>query len=531
MYGNPFADFIALNKLRGFSPRQQRLLELEAVYHSTQYAGLPPWEQEMAFDGQAVRPLCGHEREPRLKAGLIEEKVETLIDMLVGEGRFPTIGLKDKDLGKQIDAVRMGKRIRGPARDLVVKGSGALEIGLLDGNRIEAKHLRPEWCEPIFVSKAGRPRALQLVEELAALDVTLPASRSESEHLWTPEGAASDELCFLRYEYVYHEEEAARDGASGNVTWRHRVDFTPTLTVYYYDVQVYEDTTSAVVWRVSSVLQHGWGVVPVAWARTPDAEDGEPDGPSLITEALRSICEAADRMLTRKDASVSVVSNPKAYTIDLEDLVANVNADKGMPTGWRASSGEVLTFQSGGEGKAQIGLLEPTGKGPEVAKAHFDDLVSQAARVSRVLAHDPQQAAAVQSGVALQRMMEPTLQRLGTYRVAVGELIEAFVTKAAAVLGRAVPVVEVQWPPAIRLTPTDLQATAQALSTASGGAALISQETAVRLFATAAEIEDPDAEVALVAADADEAMQRAKDALASRPPSSPPSGEPDPAVP
>lgn len=521
------ANFIALNKLRGFTPRQQRLLELEAVYHSTQYHGLPPWEQEVSEDGQRV--LCGHEREPRIKAGLIEEKVETIIDMLVGEGRFPDITIEgDKDLTAKIEEVRLSKRIRGPARDLVVKGSGPLEVGVLDGERLEAKHLRPEWCEPIFVAKVGRPRARDLVAELAKLGVALPAPRDAREYLWTPDGAQSEDLAFLRYEYVFHDEEVASSATGARKTsWRHRIDFTPTLTVYYEDQVTYESTTQAAEWKVAEVLQHNWGVVPVAWARTPDAEDGEPEGPSLITESLRSISEAADRALTRKDASVSVVANPKPYTVDLEDQVANINVARGMPSGWRANSSEILNFQSAEGKEGKIGLLEPTGKGPEAAKAHYEDLRDEAARVSRVLAHDPQRAAGVQSGESYKRMMEPTIQRVGSMRIAVGELLEDFVRIAAAVLGRPRPKVKVTWPPIVRPTATDMTATSQALSTATGGSAFLSQESAVRIFATHAEVDDVEAEVKAVAKDAEEAMRQARETLAAGAKAEPGADDPD----
>lgn len=518
MYGSASANFIALNKLRGFTPRQQRLLELEAVYRSTQYHGMPPWEQDVIRDERTgLRELCGHEREPRLKAGLIEEKVERLLDMLVGEGRFPDLDLEDSaTLLEALDALRLAKHIRGPARDLIVKGAGALAVGLLEGDQLEVQHLRPEWCEPIFVAKAGLPRAGEIATELAELGVTLPAPRSDRELLWTPDRARSHDLAWLRYEYVYHDEAAANDGAKGRVSWRRRVDYGPTVTVLYEDVRVYETTERVPEWRVAEVLAHGWGVVPVAWARTADAEDGEPEGPSLITEALRSIAEAADRALTRKDESVATVANPKGYTIDLEDLVANLNAERGLPSGWRASSTEVLAFQSAGEKQGKIGLLEPTGKGPEAAKVHFADLVAEAARVSRVLAHDPQQALGVQSGAALERMMEPTVQRVGTYRIAVEELLEAVVVIAARVLGAAPPKVWVQWPPVIRPTLADLQALSQALSLAMSSQ-LVSHDTAVRLFATMAGVEDPDAEVEAVlkeAKDAEAALQSARAALA-----------------
>ncbi len=528
-YASP-GNFLALNKLRGFTPRQQRLLELEAVYLGTQYRGLPEWEQEIGLKADPLTgfigpvPLCGHEKEPRLKAGVLEEKIGKLVELCVGEGRFPTIkttGSGAKRLQEALKQARLQETSRGPCRDLLVKGSGPLAFSILADGRVEAVPLRPEWCEPIFVSKVGRPRAGDLAEELALLGVPLTPARSPREFLWTPDGAASDDLAMLRYEYVYHEEAAVQDGGASSVDamWRSRVDYLPTATVYYQDVRVWSDTAQAGEWVTDYIVPHGYGVVPIAWARSLDAEPGEPEGPSFITESLRSISEAADRALTRKDASVSVVANPKAYTVDLQDIVADYNATQGLPSNWQATSSEVLSFKAiNGSSAAKIGLLEPTGKGPEVAKAHLDDLMAHAQRVSGVIAHDPQTAAGILSGTALERMMEPTIARVNNYRVALGNLFTSFAQKLAFAMGLGVVEVEVQWPPVVTKTSADQQAVAQALSTATGGAAVLSQATATKIAANAFEVEDPEAEVEAVTADAEAAMQQARDMISQAPP-------------
>lgn len=510
-------DFLALNKLRGFTPRQRRLLELESVYLGTQYKGLPHWSEDYGPDPVSGlnRQLRGDEKEPTLKAGVIEEKVGRLISLLVGEGRFPTLKVPD-DFADTLRQLTLNESVRGPTRDIIVKGSGALGFVVLDGNRVEALQLRPEWCEPIFVSKVGRPRAGQIADELAAAGVSLRAPRSSRESLWTPDGAESHDLAFLRYEYVYHEEQAVTDGASQstNVAWRVRTDYTPDAIIEYEDVRVYGETEKAAAWVVAEIIEHKWGVVPVVWARALDAEQGEPEGPSLIGESLRTLAEAADRMLTRKDDSAAVIASPKPYTINLQDLVADVNTDSGQPAGWLARSGEVLMFQSAGTKAGAIGLLEPTGKGPEVAKAHLDDLLAHAQRVSGVIAHDPQQSAGVQSGVALERMMEPTIARVNDYRVPVAAMLVTLIRKLSIAMGKAPITAQVQWPPVIALTAADQLALAQALTTATGGPVL-SQETGVRMFAAHAEIDDPEAEVALVQAGVEQAMAQARDALAT----------------
>ena len=70
-----------------------------------------------------------------------------------------------------------------------------------------------------------------------------------------------------------------------------------------------------------------------------------------------------------------------------------------------------------------------------------------------------------------------------------------------------------QWPDVIGKTSADRLAEAQALSQASGGGAILSQESAVKLAAAVFGVEDPDEEVRRVQAAAEEAMAAARAAV------------------
>jgi len=531
-------DWTDLNRLRGMTPRQRRLLDADARYEGTQYVGLPHWSIYLGPDGQ---PLCGEDKAPTLLAGVIREKVDTVLRLLIGEGRFPSIEVSGTDgatfVNRLDDDGGLRAAVRKPVRDVLNKGCGVLAFSLLDTGEIEIHRMAPEWCEPVLVCKAARGQARRIREDVEQTIAAAPdgdpaheivlADPVDGDWLAVPERARSHDLVWLRYEYMSHDEATLTEGHREDDCVRHRTDYTPTQVIEYEPMVVASSATSGAAWRVARVLTHDFGFVPASWLRPADADDGEIDGPSLQSAQLVSVADAADRMLTRKDESASVVSSPKAYTIDLQDLVADYNAEADRPTGWRATSKEVLAFQSRPEKQGQIGLLEPSGEGPKIAREHLQDLDARAERITGIITHDPAQAEGVLSGTALERRMEPTIAVVNRERPAIALWLANFVGKiAAATRGvTLLPKVTIQWPDVVAKTSDDRKAIVDGLSAATGNATLISQESAVRLAAAAFEIDDVEGELARVTADAEGAMQRAREALARRPKPAP---EPEP---
>lgn len=513
-------DWNELNALRGLSPRQQRLLNLEALVEGTGYDDLEAWD---ATTTQGV-PLPCCKRKPSVQIGILVEKVAKLTRRLSGKSSFPAIDGVES-IQDELDELRLKRVLPLPTRDLLVKGSAALgfaRLGSAASGRFEALYLESEWCEPIFVAKAGGERAEQVAAELSALGVPLTPP-ADGDFLFAPPDADSHDVCFVRYEWIVDEELAGTEYGTPRETkrTRHRRDYLPNAIVEYKPVEILEGDEKAPEWQLAGKPRpHNWGVVPVVWARSPMAKPGDVDGPSFLSPEIRSISTAADYTESLANDSVKKIAWPQLALIDLKDKVAEVNRElnpllpQPSPT---SSSAEVMEFKSSHQtqqGKAQI--LEINGAGPKVAAEHVERLQAHADRLTGLVEFDQGEAAGTLSGVALERMMEPLISTVDEWRGPLEDMLVLLCRKLAHVLGQEVDPV-VRWPRVIAVTPADLAAAATALSTATGGQPVMSQETGAKLFAQLAEIEDADEELKRLAGDADEAMERAKKMLSKAP--------------
>lgn len=515
-------NFNELNALRGLSPRQQRLLSLEALVEGTGYDELLDWDTR-GSNGEPV-PCC--RRKPSVQIGVVSEKVTKLTRRLSGAGCFPSVDGVD-EIKQAITELRLDRAMHTPTRDLIVKGSMAIgfaRIGNAATGRFEPLFLDPVWCEPIFVSQAGSSRARQVAEELAALGVPL-TTPGPGDALFAPEDADSHDLCFLRHEWRYDEEVAAVASGAPRETrsTRRRRDYLPNVIVEYEPVEITEATNLAPEWKPAGKPRpHNWGVVPIVWARAPMARAGFTEGPSFISPEVESLARAADYTKSLANDSVKSIAWPKLALIDLKDRVQELNREFGVATpAPSSSSAEVLELRSSGgqfQGKAQI--LEPTGDGPKLASDHIAKLQHHVDRLTGLVDFDQGKAAGTLSGVALERMMEPLVSTVSEYRVPIGDAITLLLRKVALVQRKVVEPV-LRWPRVITVTPTDLLAAAQALSAATGGQAVVSRDTAARIFAQLAEISDVDAEVAALDADAESALAQARAEIASQVPTAP----------
>lgn len=514
-------DALELIALRGLSPRQRRLLDLRALIEGTAYDHLQPWEAT-GPNGETL-PCC--ERKPSVQIGLIPEKVSKLVRRLSGEGAFPAIeGVES--IKAELDQLRIERVVPLSTRDLLL-GSAALgfsRLGAAGSGRFEALYFEPEWCEPIFVAQAGGARAEQIAAELAELGVPLTPPAPGDFLFFAPEDADSHDVCFVRYEWVVDTELARPGGSVPSETRRvrHRRDYLPNVIVEYVPIEIYDGDDRAPVWRLAAPPRpHNWGVVPIAWGRSPMARPGDTEGPAFIGPELRSLGTATDYVESMATDSVKKIGWPQLALIDLKDAVAAEHRalNPTLPAMSQLSlSGEVLELRSthpSQQGKAEI--LEINGDGPKVAAEHVQRYQAHADRLTGLVDFDQSKAAGTLSGVSLERMMEPLVATVKEWRAPLEDMLVLFIRKVAKVVGREVEP-KIRWPRVIAVTPADLAAAAQALSTATGGQAVISQETGARLFAQLAEVPDPEAELKQLKADADTALAVAREALSKRQP-------------
>lgn len=510
------------NALRGYTPRQRRLLLLEAIYEGTQYEHLKPWKPEVDKDGKSV-PRC--ERAPSVRLGLAKSKVDRVHDLLVGQGRFPTLAGASEGLAKLVlETLNAEESVALPVFDLLVKGSGAIAVHK-HGGRFVPVYLDTTFSEPIFASQAGTERARLVAEEMEQLEVSLPAPAA-GEYLFVPEGSDPDEVIFVRHQFPFDDEVAGvhHAGDIQGVRWMRRRDYFPTVTLEYEDIRLGRDTVRVGAWKLDERPRpHNWGVVPVAWARSPRARPDVPDGPSFLTPHLISLDEAADYAASRKDDSVDAIAWPQEYGIDVQDADFAALDEAGRKDHNVGSSLAIRSFESTGQHQGQVGVFEISGSGPKSAEEHISDLSRHAERVSGVLGHDPERVKGALSGTAMERMEAPTVSTVNAWRRSVASLIYRLAYKAAKISGEAEPAgLTVAWGDIFAATAEDITAWAGALTSASGGP-VMSRETAVMRFAAVAGIEDPESEVKRMESDLEDALARARSIASARTP--PPPGD------
>lgn len=506
--------FIELNALRGLTPRQQRLLDLAAVLEDTQYDHLEDWG---ARDLLTKDPLPCEKRKPEVMLGIASEKAKELVRLLTGEKMRPQV--------EDIEAVAEEVPVEALMRELPLavmdglRGScalGVVRVGDAATGEFELVQMDPTWCEPIFAAQAAGSRAEQVAQELALLGVPVEAP-APGAFLKVPAGSKSHDLCFLRYEWIRDEELSSQVGShvAQTVRWRYRRDYLPNVIVEYKPIRITASEHTVPAFEpVLPYRPHNWGVVPVAWARSPYAKPGDYEGPSFLTPAMLSCATKADYIETKAGDSVSKIAFPQLALIDAKDRVAALNEELGqrsrpMPSG----SGHVLDLKStGNPGTGRADVLEISAEGPKVAAEYVQRLQRRVEQVTGLVDYDQAMASGTMSGVALERMMQPLIATVGEWRVMVTDLIVRTYKIVGQILGREVKPV-VKWPRVVETTPADLTAAAQALTLAAGGQPIVTRETAARIFARLADIEDPDAEVAALEAEAEELMQREREAL------------------
>ena len=504
-------DFLELNAMRGLSARQRRLLELQALYEDTHYDHLEDWGAR-DLNGE---PLPVRARKPAVLLGLASEKVNDLVRDLTGADAGPNIeGIEG--IREAVNDLRLEHNLSLAVTDLVVKGACCVGVARLPEGMWEPVILAPEWCEPVFAAQAGSERAANLAAEFAALGVALPAPRRR-DHLWVPPQARSDDLVCLRHEWVVDEEVAARHGGQPRETvrWRYRRDYLPHVILEYRPLRVTGTNLRAPRWELAEAPRpHQWGVVPLVWERAPGARPGDVDGPSLLSAPVRSLARQADVLESLAGDSVAKIAWPQLATVDLQDRVDEASEFAGgapMP----ASSAYVLEFRSTTQTQGQVKILEVSGEGVKLAA----DMVQRAKRriedLTGLVDFDQDVGGGALSGTALERVMRPWIATVRAWRVPLERLVVKLCAKLGAIEGVAVKP-QVAWPRIIETTPQDLVAAAGALVQATGGAPVMSQETAIRVLGRIAALPDVEQEVATVMGRHGETLEGMREELARR---------------
>lgn len=223
------------------SPRAHRLAALERWVDGTQYAGMADW-----FDDVPIS-----EKAPCIVEPLVADAIESHVDMVLGEGRFPAIttrpaedeseeedgdaedGLDEKDsaaLDKLISGVAEQTRLRALCREALSMAMGCgsscaiygARTGKLFGDTVKAR-----WCEPEF-AEDGRT-----VKKLV-----------------------------IEYPYIDTYQDTSGEWKIRALVFRREIDETTDITYKPADASIRKiDWTKGVDTRI----KHGLGFCPVVW--------------------------------------------------------------------------------------------------------------------------------------------------------------------------------------------------------------------------------------------------------------------------
>lgn len=129
------------------SPRYKRLSELEAYVAGTQYAGRPDWFSD-------EKPLW--ERAPCIVYPIVQSAIDSNVDLLLGENRFPLVGVEGfegedgDEIEKALARIVTQARLKSAAREVFASAQGSSSACAIFGiraGRLFIDAVRAKWCE------------------------------------------------------------------------------------------------------------------------------------------------------------------------------------------------------------------------------------------------------------------------------------------------------------------------------------------------------------------------------------------------
>lgn len=505
------------------SPRARRLDALEKLYKGEHRSDLPSfWDLEV--------PL--HERAPCVQSSIAETGGARLVNLVFGEGRFPTLAVGASEWGVEFadaERQRLTALVAAVAKATTLRlvMSAALEQGLMLGSlcvvasvergRLRARLYSAKHCEPEFAEDG---------ETVAALEI--------------------------RYRHDRHDPATGRPVTCW---YRRRIDAQTDTT---WDVEARADGYEP-DWGPGKVVTHALGFCPVRWHRNrPDVSDCDPTDGTALFAGLEDEIAALDMAMSQRhrngringDPQV-VVSGPDAQLGDapmgeqgrmndpargswfsqIYDGAKRWIGSGGGPRGGavKKAPNTVWRLKEGADAK----MLESTGAGATILTQDADALRRTILDARGIVIASPEQVAANASAALMHELFAPMVAVAAIYREEYGQLLadvvnlllrvaattaarggfvalrglrEALPALARCVVpvaddaGRVAPLwvglpLELTWGPYFAPTALDRQQEAQAAVTATGGRPVLTPATALRSMAAAFGVKDVEAEI------------------------------------
>lgn len=230
------------------SPRWRRLAKLENYVDGTQYAGMQHW----IWPTNPDTPLP--ERGPHIVDPIVKKAIASYLDLLVGEGRWPTVKVQSEDEGESFDKAMAFsederetvepflpqlceharlRTVAGEAlRSSMSSGTIVTTLGAKRG-KLVAENLSAKWCSPAWSERNP--------DELTQVEVRYPYTEQvwdAAERRWKTKAKLYRRVIDVQYDRAYDPVDAPKDG--GEPSWTEKPVGMGTV-------------------------KHGYGFVPAVW--------------------------------------------------------------------------------------------------------------------------------------------------------------------------------------------------------------------------------------------------------------------------
>ena len=460
--------------------RATRLLALTAVLTGTHYDHLKhSFSDELSGAGEYI-PLAS--RRPSVRAGICRTVVDDSVALLASEGHFPVIHASAKATVAALAAWVKERKLNEVMADAATRGS----VG----------------------SVALLFRVLRSKPYLTVMPTSFLTP------VWDPEDP--DALLRVTERYKVRGKDLRAQGyaipadADGEAYWFQR-SWDVDEETWFLPISVADAKEGKQAIRdAERSVTHGLGFLPVIWIRNLPGGD-DIDGACTFEAAISTNIEV-DYQISQAGRGLKYASDPR--------LVIRDPGGQDKPITGGAANAIVLSDPS-----AEARFLEISGSAAGAVLEHVRYLRSVALESVHGNRADGDRLAAAQSGRAMELMCQGLIWLADRLRTSYGEgalltlcrmlcLASARVRDGLLIGGQRYRDLDqaglaLLWPAWFEPTAADQTATATMLNTLTTGG-ILSRQTATRIVGPSLDVEDIEAERALVATETAEADARAK---------------------
>lgn len=398
--------------------RYRRIARLDAYYRGTQYNHLPDWYTGLSSDGEQV-PL--RERRPCVISKLPAGTVRQAVRFTLGEGRFPKIAVDPMDAAEAVGGVGLSEDEAGELTKFV---EALAKNACLKTVAMQLMRTALSCSSAAAVASVRRGRfTWDLPKPQAAWPFFLKDDPQEDV----------DALVWC-YPFIKTVEE---QGQLVSRLHYFRRDYGPESFTVYKDALASTTNGAWVEWQIDteSTKPNSLGFVPVVWLRNePDPSCFDIDGAGLYESHLDDF-DALSFALSQQHRTINYHGAPQPYETGVDEderpgaigrQARPVRAERSAANPSGAAYNAVMEGPFGVNpkparkiapdtiwtyhGKAEVGLLETSGKAFEIGDKHARNIRSRILEAMSIVMMDPDGAAKQDlSGKALARIYAPLL--------------------------------------------------------------------------------------------------------------------------